>query len=140
MVFGMVTRYGLDRPTDPSNKTQMWQLWDDFALGEAEMVGWWHSDPISNVTAHDSSSNCSEVYATTYLHYGQRAMVALGSWQPEATTQNCTLQLQWSQLGFHTRTIQAPRIDGFQAARTTDIGAPIHIPYKQGALVLLHAD
>ena len=37
MVFGMVTRYGLDDPMDPSNKTQMWKLWDDFKIGELDL-------------------------------------------------------------------------------------------------------
>ena len=139
MVFGMVTRYGLDNPTDPSNKTQMWELWDEFDIGGAEMVGWWHGAPLSKVVAHDPASNCTEVYATTYLHYGKRAMVALGSWQPELATQNCSLQIEWSQLGFHTTSMQAPHIGGFQDAHTLAVDSPIQIPHKKGALVLLHS-
>ena len=133
----MVTRYGLDNPTDPSNKTQMWQLWDEFDLGGAEMVGWWHRSPLSHVTAHDSSSNCSEVYSTTYLHHGERALVALGSWQPANATQNCSLQLQWDRLGFHATTMQVPGIDGFQAPKQIAVGSSIQIPYQQGAIVVL---
>eukprot|EP01048_Picozoa_sp_COSAG05_P005866 COSAG05_NODE_360_length_10798_cov_219.943359_8_plen_166_part_00 len=127
-----------DTPTDPSNKTQMWQLWDEFGLGGAEMVGWWHRSPLSHVTAHDSTSNCSEVYSTTYLRHGERALVALGSWQSAKATQNCSLQMQWDRLGFHATSMQVPGIDGFQAANKIAVGSSIQIPYQQGAIVLLH--
>ena len=96
MVFGMVTRYG----SDPTNKTEMWNLWDKFDLGNAEMVGWWHPQPAVAIAAYDVTSNCSEVYATAFIHYGTKAMVAIGSWQPGPTTQNCTLVANGSRIGF----------------------------------------
>lgn len=133
MVFGMVTRYG----SDPTNKTEMWRLWDEFDLGKSEMVGWWHPQAAVGIEAYDTTSNCSEVYATAFIHHGTRAMVAIGSWQPEPTTQNCTLVANWSRIGFHASLMKAPEVAGFQAAATIVAGGRIPIPSAKGILLVL---
>lgn len=135
MVFGMVTRYG----SDPTNKTAMWSLWDEFDLGNAEMIGWWHPQPVVAVAAHDATSNCSEVYATAFVHHGSRAMVAVGSWQPGPETQNCTLIVEWSLVGFNSSSMDAPAVGGFQTAATIATGAAIPIAPAKGVLLVLEA-
>ena len=148
MVFGMVTRfdvgetdaYGM-RTNHPADKVEMWEMWDKFDMEGATMIGYWHPTPLVNVTAHDDTSNCTEVYATTYLHKGDRALVALGSWQPAGpAAQNCSLEVDWAGLGFRTSTVEAPALSGFQGGARFGVAAPVAIPAGKGALLLLTKD
>jgi hypothetical protein len=143
MVFGMVSRYDVGmcdaygmRTTHPPDKTAMWTLWDDFDLPDASMVGYWHPNPLVNITSQHSSSNCSEVYATTYLHVGQRALVAIGSWQP-GDVQHCSLEVDWAGLGFRTTQYVAPALSGFQPSASFAAGSAIPVPGGKGLLLLL---
>eukprot|EP01052_Picozoa_sp_SAG31_P032134 SAG31_NODE_3488_length_4207_cov_3.508277_3_plen_238_part_00 len=109
MVFGMVSRYDVGmcdaygmRTTHPPNKTAMWILWDDFDLLGASMVGYWHPNPLVKIASQHLSSNCSEVYVCHDApDVGQRALVAIGSWQPSGV-QHCSLEVDWAGLGFRT--------------------------------------
>jgi hypothetical protein len=103
------------------------------------MIGWWHPQPVVAVAAHDATSNCSEVYATAFVHHGSRAMVAVGSWQPGPETQNCTLIVEWSLVGFNSSSMDAPAVGGFQTAATIATGAAIPIAPAKGVLLVLEA-
>ena len=112
-----------------------------WTTGNAEMIGWWHPQPVVSVVAHDAASNCSEVYATAFVHHGNRAMVAVGSWQPSPETQNCTLLIDWPRIGLNasSRSMKAPAIAGFQVATTIVAGAKIPIPPAKGMLLMIEA-
>ena len=66
-------------------------------------------------------------------------MVAVGSWQPGPRTQNCTLLIDWSRVGFIASSMEVPGVAGFQLATTIAVGAPIPIPPAKGMLLVLEA-
>ena len=63
--------YGMTSRQHPS-KTDMWRLWDEFGIREAEMLGYW--DPACPV-----STDREDVLATVYRREG-KALVALARW------------------------------------------------------------
>ena len=44
LVFGMLTRAGWEGSM-PMQNAALWQLWDEFDLGQSEMLGWCAFDP-----------------------------------------------------------------------------------------------
>ncbi len=101
MLYGMTNRlrwYG-----DPKN---IWKVWDDFGIAEAEMVGYWSPDcPVK--------TDNKNVLATVYVKAG-RALVALASWAKEKT--EVRLTFDWNALKLHSQSavLYAPEIPGFQ--------------------------
>ncbi len=69
MIFGMT---GRSSPTAP----YMYRLWDDFDIGNAAMYGYWGD-------AAPVKSTNENVIVTTYVHFGEAALVALANWEPE---------------------------------------------------------
>ncbi len=123
MLYGMTGR-------DHSPATPfIWRLWDDFGIGEAEMLGYWRKDcPVR--TDHP------DVLATVYRKRG-RSLVALASWAKEDTT--VRLQVDWTVLGIRAERcrITAPFIQHVQLAATFSPDTPIPVPAGKGWLLML---
>ena len=123
MVYGMTAR---DR--NPVSAA-IWQVWDDFGIEEAEMLGYWRRDcPVR--TDHP------DVLATVYRKKG-KALIALASWAKEHV-QVC-LQVNWNALGISPQRcrITAPPVHGFQPFATFSPDQPIPVPAGKGWLLIV---
>lgn len=126
MLFGMTNRL----PWTGSNPRPLWQLWDAFGIGQADMIGWWvHDTPV---TTSDGS-----VLATSYVRKGQRTLVSIASWAPQAV--NVKLRIDWNALGLspHKVTLRAPAVEGFQPAATFAPDQAIPVAPGKGWLLIL---
>lgn len=126
MLFGMTSRLGWSKGSDPR---PLWQLWDSFGIEQADMIGWWvHDAPVK--TGRD------DVLATSYVRHG-RTLIALASWAPQNTT--VKLQIDWKALGLKpgNATLKAPTVAGFQPAAEFKPGDVIPVEPGKGWLLIL---
>ncbi|HEV2681750.1 MAG TPA: glycoside hydrolase domain-containing protein [Rhodanobacter sp.] len=126
MLFGMTSRLGWSKGSDPR---PLWQLWDSFGIEQADMVGWWvHDAPVK--TGRD------DVLATSYVRHG-KTLIALASWAPQNTT--VKLQIDWKALGLKPSnvTLKAPAVEGFQPAAEFKPGEVITVEPGKGWLLIL---
>jgi hypothetical protein len=126
MLFGMTSRLGWSKGSDPR---PLWQLWDSFGIEQADMIGWWvHDAPVK--TGRD------DVPATSYVRHG-KTLIALASWAPQSTT--VKLRIDWKVLGLKSgsATLKAPAIAGFQSAAEFKPGDAIPIEPGKGWLLIL---
>ena len=74
MVFGMTNRM----PWTGGDPRRLWQAWDAFGIEQSDMIGWWAADvPVK--------TGRKDVLATVYQRNG-KAMIAIASWAPQATS------------------------------------------------------
>jgi hypothetical protein len=95
------------------------------------MIGYW-------VATSPVKPSHPDVRATVYVKT-RAALVALASWaEGDLST---TLTIDWKALGLDSSraTLTAPRIDGFQPARSFRVGEPIPVPRGKGWLLTLAA-
>jgi hypothetical protein len=126
MLFGMTSRLGWSKGSDPR---PLWQLWDSFGIEQAEMIGWWvHDAPVK--TGRD------DVLATSYVRHG-KTLIALASWAPQTTT--VKLHIDWKALGIKPgkATLKAPAIANFQPAAEFKPGEAIPVEPGNGWLLIL---
>lgn len=124
MVFGMTAR--LPWSGDPR---PLWQVWDEFGLSGAEMIGYWSAGcPVK--TGRD------DILATVYRQK-DRALVALASWADQSV--DCQLNLDWKKLGIDPKkaVIEAPAIENFQPERKFRPGEPIPVEPGRGWLLII---
>jgi Family of unknown function (DUF6067) len=125
MLFGMTARARWSG-VDPG---PLWELWDSFGIQDSTMVGWWENNcPVE--------TGNSDVRATVYQKKG-KALVAIASWAKAATS--VRLALDWKELDMdkHKVSMEAPRIEGMQDARSFAPGQPIAIQPGKGCLILI---
>jgi len=123
MVFGMTARAPWASP-DPHH---VWQVWDEFSIGDARMIGWWETNcPVR--TGRD------DVLATAYVKPG-KTLLALASWAPDKTS--VRLQLDWPALGLEAGKARliAPEVKEFQPASEWRVDEPISVEPKRGWLI-----
>ena len=104
----------------------LWSFWDDYAINQTTMIGWWEDDSPVNVTIAQTafSGLCAAdtIVATVFTAYSSHAILVLASW----CTANATARLavDWPSLGFSRPHVSAPAIAGVQpASAAVDIGA-----------------
>ena len=126
MLYGMTNRMPWSDNADPR---PIWKVWDDFGIKGSEMLGYW--SPKAPV-----HTDRADVLATTYRRKG-RALVAVASWAPEATS--VRLVIDWKALGVDSTraTISAPAAAGLQAARSFAPGERIPIEPGKGWLLVI---
>lgn len=124
MVYGMTNRLGWGG--DPR---RLWELWDDFGIGQARMIGYW--DPTCPVrTGRD------DVLATAYVRE-KCMLVAVASWAAEPV--RCRLELDLAPLGLEpddTR-LFAPPVEAFQRGGLFPLDAEIPVHPRRGWLLLV---
>jgi hypothetical protein len=123
MLFGMTARL----PWPNSDPRPVWQVWDQFGIGSARMLGWWQEDcPVRTSRA--------DVLATAYVKPG-KTLVALASWAPEKS--DVRLQINWPALGLDASKARliAPEIKDFQPAKQWRTDEPITVEPKRGWLI-----
>ena len=143
MVFGMLPRYGAVTGGGQTNNTAMWRAWDELALTNATMFGYWNrSSPVQLLPA-GSATSCEKVFATAYVVSGVRIVISIASWS-EQPVANCTLKINWHGLGFSDSTanasLAAPQIAGFQNETRFGPGAPIPVRSSEGWLLVAEPD
>lgn len=124
MVFGMTAR--LPWSGDPR---PLWQVWDEFGLSGAEMIGYWSAGcPVK--TGRD------DILATVYRQK-DRALVALASWADKPI--DCRLNTDWKKLGIDPKKadIVAPAIENFQPERKFQPGELIPVEPGRGWLLII---
>ncbi len=124
MVYGMTTRAPWS-----GNPGALWRAWDEFGMGEAEILGYWDERcPVS--TGRD------DIKATAYVREGA-AMISVATWNSDP--QVCDLAVDWGALGIDPdrATIYAPAIDDFQPEALFEVGESIPIPPRQGWLLVV---
>lgn len=124
MLYGMTNR--LHWQGDPR---AVWRVWDEFGIGNSEMIGYWEKTcPVR--------ADRDDVLATVYRKPG-RALLALASWAPDRVS--CELAVDWNALGLDAAkaSLYAPAIGGFQPERSFKPGDRIPIPRGRGWLLYL---
>ncbi|MBQ7182093.1 MAG: hypothetical protein IJR87_12500 [Bacteroidaceae bacterium] len=122
-VFGATGRYSYDE----HSPVPVWQLWKEFGIEEAQMIGWW--DDESAVLTSDP-----EVKATAFVRQG-RVLVAVGNFS--AQEKSVSLTFDWKRLGLRGDRIKAriPALKNFQDEASYDMVSPLVIPAKQGYII-----
>jgi hypothetical protein len=122
MVFGMSTRLGWCGDPSP-----IWRLWDEFGMGDAQMLGYWVPDcPVA--TGRDN------VLATVYVR-DDSALVCIASWAEQ--TVDVTLDINADAFAFTPTTLDAPGIEDLQTAQALPLGEPITVEPGMGWMVIL---
>ena len=123
MLFGMV---GLHKRGMKAGAS-LWEVWDDFGIQDAEMLGWW-DERVPVKTGRE------DVLATVYRKK-DKVLVAIGSWS--AKNEEIELQIDWKSLGLDPDKVQitAPRIPYFQSARSFAINQKIPVKANEGWLL-----
>lgn len=126
MIYGMTGRER--HPSTP----YVWQLWDDFGIQDAEMLGYWRKD----CPAH---TDHPDVLATVYRKPG-KALIALASWAKEDV--QVRLQIDWQALGLRPDRcrLAAPLVLHVQPPATFSPDQPIPVPAGKGWLLVLEEE
>lgn len=126
MVYGMT---GRDRhPSTPN----VWQLWDDFGIQDAEMIGYWRKHcPVR--TDHP------DVLVTVYRKRG-KSLLALASWAKEDV--QVRLQVDWQALGLRPERCRlvAPPVLHVQPPTEFSPDQPIPVSAGKGWLLVLEEE
>jgi len=102
----------------------VWKLWDDFGIQDAEWLGYW--DPKC-----PARTDCKDVLATVYRKPG-KALIALATWSLKEETVRLTVD--WAALGLDPATVRlrAPAIPKMQEERTFKVGEAIPVKVTGG--------
>lgn len=124
MIYGMTNRLGWSG--DPRG---LWQVWDEFGIAQAQMIGYWD-------LACPVKTGREDVLATVYQREG-RTLVAVASWAQTAT--NVKLAIDWPRLGLDPAKshFYAPRIAGMQGEVVFEPGDPLPVAPGRGWLLVL---
>ncbi len=117
LLFGMTNRYGW--MGDPS---ELWKVFDQFGISDAEMM----LDAVSDEIGTDTP----DVHATIWRKQDGSAMIAIASWSEKEETVHLKLPAALCESPLHQ-----PAIIGFQDAAEYAAGTSFHIQPKQGLLL-----
>ncbi len=123
-VYGTTARHSCGVSPVP-----VWQLWNDFGIQEARMLGYWDEKcPVH--------TNDPDVKATVYARK-DKVMVAIGNFAEEE--RQVTLDINWKALRMKPSksTIIAPEIENFQKERAVQSGQSLSIKGKEGLILVI---
>ena len=140
MLVGSAFRYQAAGVLSPVN---LWALWDDFAIQESEMIGWW-AETEQGPGAMPVKLSSKDYLATVYLHRAkQQALIVIADWSNDLGNYTTSLSLacNWTALGLSPTTtkLHVPQVLPFQ---TENVGMfdPDHvfrISAAQGGLLVI---
>ena len=116
MVYGITGRIG--------GREDIWKLWDDFGIADAQMLGYWDKRcPVR--------TDCTDVPVTVFRKDG-KSLIALASWSRKPET--VTLEVDWAALGLDraTAVLRAPAVGEWQAEASFKPGEPLPLPVGKG--------
>ncbi len=123
MIYGMTARY----PWTPAPR-EMWKVWDEFGIGEAEMLGYWEPNcPVR--------SDNPDVLATAYVRQG-RTLISVASWAKGVA--RVKLTVDWAALGLDPAKahLYAPAVAEFQDEALFAPDATIPVPPGRGWVLI----
>lgn len=126
MVYGATARHSYSK----YSPAPMWKLWDDFKIGEAEMIGYWDKEcPVK--------TNHQNVKATVFAK-SKELLIAVGNFDDENV--NVQLIFDLEKLGMNPKnvTLEIPEIKDFQEGGIISINDKINIKSKEGVILLLN--
>ena len=128
-VFGMNTRLGWVTENVACDPRNVWTVYDEFGIADAEMVGYWEEGCPVGVSG-------PALKATAYIKPG-KTLIALGNFGSEPAT--CAFTIDWKRLGLVAEKAYywAPEAEGFQPERRFTVGEGIPIEPKRGWLLIL---
>ncbi len=102
----------------------VWKLWDDFGIQDAEWLGYW--DPKC-----PARTDCKDVLVTVYRKPG-KALIALATWSLKE--ENVKLTVDWAALGLDPATVRlrAPAIPAMQEERVFKVNETIPVKVTGG--------
>jgi len=124
MVYGMTARMPREAMV-----TRLWQLWDDFGMQDAAMIGYWApACPVK--TDHE------KVLATAYVK-ADKTLIALASWAEDPV--QCRLDIDWKALHLDANRagLTAPPIEDFQTAAGFSVTDAIPVEPGKGWVLIL---
>jgi len=140
MLVGSAFRYtAADSPFNPTN---LWRLWDAFAIQNATMVGWWEDVEQGQGAVPIQVSN-TDFKATAFVQAGKQTMVAIADFSSNLAnyTSTVSMQFDWSALGLDGSTVRlhVPAIPPFQLDNlgVFDWNHTFSIGAEQGGLLLI---
>ncbi|SFS45882.1 glycoside hydrolase domain-containing protein [Paenibacillus sp. BC26] len=125
MVYGMTNRLGWHGQTPEF----LWQLWDEFGMEQASMLGYWHREnPVR--------TGSEEVLATVYRKE-DRLLIAIASWAKEKV--NISLAVSWDQLGWdpNRAKLTIPAIPHLQVTDERAALTDLQVEPGKGKLIVL---
>ena len=129
MQYGMTVRQPWVTEGVSCDPRYIWQLWDDFGIMDAKMIGFWEEKPA--VTSSDK-----EVKVTAYVNEGKN-LLSLGNYSGDK--KQVKLTIDWKQLGLNPSSVRmvAPAITDFQEAREFTPDESIPVDPKRGWLIII---
>ncbi|WP_075557137.1 glycoside hydrolase domain-containing protein [Parabacteroides timonensis] len=129
MQYGMTVRQPWVTEGVSCDPRYIWQLWDDFNIMDAQMVGFWEDTPA--VTTSDK-----DVKVTAYVNKG-KTLLSIGNYS--GTKKQVKLAIDWKQLGLDPSSVRmvAPAVTDFQEAQEFAPGDPIPVDPKRGWLIVV---
>lgn len=127
MVYGMTVRYPWFTEGVNCDPRDIWKIWDDFGIADANMKGYCDKDAV--VTTSDSA-----VKATAFIKK-DRLLIAVASWAQEKVS--VQLNIDWNKIGWKpSPVVVAPAINHFQPAASFKPGEAILIEPQKGWLLI----
>ncbi len=127
MIYGMTSRYPWITDGVICEPQNIWKLWDDFGIADADMVGYWSEHPL--VTSSDP-----KVLATAYRR-DNKLLISVASWAKD--TAMVYLNIDWERVGWKPSQVlfKAPEIQNFQPAAQWIENEAIPVAPLQGWLL-----
>lgn len=129
MVYGMTVRLPWYTEGVSCDPRPIWNVWDDFGLADARMVGFWEDNPVV-------TTNNPKVKATAYVRDG-KTLIALGNWSDKTEQVRLTIDGQQTGIDLSKARLVAPAVESFQPAAEFKPGEPIPVESKKGWLLIL---
>ena len=129
MQYGMTVRQPWVTEGVSCDPRYIWQLWDDFNIMDAQMLGFWEDTPP--VTTSDK-----DVKVTAYVNKG-KTLLSIGNYS--GTKKQVKLTIDWKQLGLDPSSARmvAPAVTDFQEAQEFAPGDLIPVDLKRGWLIVV---
>lgn len=129
MQYGMTVRQPWVTEGVSCDPRYIWQLWDDFGIMDAEMIGFWEKEPA--VTVSDK-----EVKVTAYVNKG-KTLLSVGNYS--GVKKQVKLNIDWKRLGLNPSSVRmlAPAVTDFQETQEFTPDGLIPIDPKRGWLIVL---
>ena len=129
MVYGMTVRYPWFTDGVTCDPRDIWKVWDQFGISEAQMIGYWDNNPVVSTSNND-------VKATAYVKDG-KLLVSVASWANE--TVSIKLNIDWDAVGLNKSKVEffAPKIENFQPEGIFSVDDKISIEPTKGWLLIV---
>jgi len=132
MQYGMTNRLPWFTEGVQCDPRDVWRVWDDFGIADANVFGWWDKKPA--VVASDS-----EVKVTAYLR-GNEVLLSVGNYGTTDKQVRLTIDRSLLGLGDGAFRLVAKDVPLFQKAAQWSLDSFLPVPSKKGWLLRIVPD